>query len=286
MVPDGGTPPGPIFIGGAGRSGTTLLRVMLDSHPRISCGPELKVGGQILKLWQQLRGPWFGNLMERGVGPEDVDALFRDLFAGLLRPYQATSGKLRLAEKTPNNIFWFRQLGHLFGDAQFVHVLRDGRDVVASLLNVEWYDPTGHRLPITTDAIEAARYWAESVEAGLDADDDPAIRGRLRLVRYEDLVTRPESTLRSLLEFLNEPWDAAVLEHQRHPHDLARESSADRVAAPIDAAAVGRWRRDLTEGQREAIGPIIARIEARLRGTTSTRATSRGTGLAPFSQRD
>ena len=259
------TPPsGPIFIGGAGRSGTTLLRVMLDSHPRISCGPELKVGPAVLELWQRLRGPWSTGLVARGAAPDQVDALFRDLLLGLVAAGPAPAPKPRLAEKTPHNVFWFRELGQLFGDAAFVHVVRNGYDVVASLLRVDWRGPDGERLEYTRDPAAAARYWAAAVTAGLDAADEPLLAGRLHVVHYEELVTEPEATLRRLLGFLGEPWDPAVLKHDRRDHTLGGESSAGRVAEPIDSGSVGRALRDLSPAQRDIARPVLAPLLTRL----------------------
>jgi len=245
----------PIFVGGAGRSGTTLLRVILDSHPRIACGPELKVGPKIAELWYELQTAYSPSLGELGLTAADVNAAFARLVQRLLRPYLQQQAKPRIAEKTPNNVFYLQHLHHLFPDSPLIHVIRDGRDVVASLLTMDWADPaTGERLPYTTDAGLAARYWADAVTAGRLTAQHPTAGPCYQEVRYEDLVARPEATLRTLFEFVGEPWDPGVLAFHRRRRNLAGESSAGQVTQPLHDRAIGRWRRDL--GARD-LGAVL-----------------------------
>ena len=170
-----------------------------------------------------------------------------DLLQRLLRPFRERQRKPRVAEKTPNNVFYLQHLHHLFMDSPLIHVIRDGRDVVASLLTMEWLDPsTGERLPYTTDAALAAAYWVEAVTTGRLTGEHPTAHQMYHEVRYEDLVTRPESTLKSLFEFIEEPWEPRVLEFHRQERNLAAESSADQVVEPIHDRSIGRWRGELT----------------------------------------
>ncbi len=247
----------PIFIGGAGRSGTTLLRVMLDSHAGIACGPELKVLPVILRQWVDMRTAYAQTLGHWRVDAAATDKLYRDLVSGLLAPYRESAGKSRVAEKTPGNVLFFRQLHALFPDSPLIHVIRDGRDVVASLLNMDWLDPsTGQAPPYTHDARRAAEYWVENVRGGRAALDMPGLSGRYFEVRYENLVRDPETTLRGLLEHCGEPWDPAVLAFNSRPHDLADESSADAVQEPLTEAAIGRWQEDLKPGQQALVQSV------------------------------
>jgi 2-polyprenyl-3-methyl-5-hydroxy-6-metoxy-1,4-benzoquinol methylase/tetratricopeptide (TPR) repeat protein len=133
-----------IFIGGAGRSGTTLLRTMLDAHPRLHCGPELK----LVPVLSQLRAQWLatmgGALRDAGVTPERLDAGVRSFLEALLTGL-APAGT-RLAEKTPHNVMHIDLLSRLFPRARFIHLVRDGRAVVASLLRQDWRDHLGGAL--------------------------------------------------------------------------------------------------------------------------------------------
>jgi hypothetical protein len=247
-------PAPPIFVGGAGRSGTTLLRVILDSHKNIACGPELKVTPTICALWYDLNTSYYGALAEHGLDHGDLNALGRALIDGLLAKFRARHGKVRSAEKSPNNVFYFQHLHLLFPDSPLVHVVRDGRDVVCSLLTMNWVDiRTGAPFEYTRDPRKAAEYWASAVRAGRDAGAriGPA---RYYEVKYEDIVERPEPTLRALFEFLGEPWDDAVLRfHEHKSRPLAGESSAAQVAKPLYTTAARRWAQDLDAAHKAVV---------------------------------
>jgi len=230
---------------------------MLDSHPHIACGPELKLIPALARLWLDCQTSFAPHLRALHLAPPDVTRVFADTIAALLAPHRQATGKPRVAEKTPGNVFWFGPLHHLFPDSPLVHVIRDGRDVVASLLGIDWRGPDGQPVPFTRDARAAAEYWVASVRAGRQAAArDPGLAGRYVEVRYERLVADPEGELRRLLAFVGEPWDDAVLRHQDFDRDLAGETSAEQVRRPVNGSAVGRWRRDLSPGQLEVVRDV------------------------------
>lgn len=243
----------PIFIGGAGRSGTTLLRVILDTHSRIACGPELKALPQI--CWQ--RDVLFAHeeeFRDACLAPDYLDELYRDLIYGLIEPYRLARGKARAAEKSPSNIFWFSTLARLFPESPLIHIIRDGRDVVASLLRQNWLDPkTGDKPRYTTDPASAALYWKRCVEAGRSCSAKHYIE-----VRYEDLVSNPTATLVRLLDQIGEPFEPEMLRFGNHAHGLGPQ---DEVAPQITTASVGRWRKELSGAQLLAVtdtaGPLL-----------------------------
>lgn len=243
----------PIFIGGAGRSGTTLLRVILDSHSRIACGPELKVIPTIAQLWAQFHTTYAPYLAESKLTEADIDRAFHVFISSIIAPLRRRSGKPRIAEKTPNNVFFFRHLHRMFPRATYVHMLRDGRDVVASLLRMDWRGPDGERLEYTKDAREAARYWANSVVAARQFAAHTRGQSRYFELRYEALVGDPEPQLRALFDFLGEPWEPGVLAFHEREHALGIESNADAVTRPMFASSIGRWRSELSAEQRQAV---------------------------------
>lgn len=250
----------PIFIGGAGRSGTTLLRVILDSHSRIACGPELKVIPSIAYLWAEFQTKYAPFLAESRMESEDIDRVFRAFIVGLLEPLRRYEGKARVAEKSPNNVFFFPHLHRIFPDATFLHMMRDGRDVVASLLTMEWKTPGGTPIDYTRDARLAARYWAKAIVAARAFAQQTAGRSRYLEVRYEDLVAQPESCLRALFAYIEEPWEPGVLAYHKTPRALADESSAEAVTRPVHRASVGRWQGQLSAGDRSAVKDEIGAL--------------------------
>jgi hypothetical protein len=138
----------------------------------------------------------------------------------------------------------------MFPESPLIHVIRDGRDVVCSLLQMDWVDPaTKKRFDYTTDVAAAARYWVDTVEAGRSTADHPTASDLYHEVRYEDLITEPEATLRELFEFIGEPFNPCVLEFHHRKRELAGESSAEQVSQPIHRGSVGRWQRDLDDDE-------------------------------------
>jgi hypothetical protein len=230
----------PIFIVGCQRSGTTLLRLMLDSHPNISCGPETRFLQDFAKLtsdsWDRLSLYGFPKAYWL-----DKAAEFFDSFQA---EYAKSRGKTRWADKTPRYALSLAYINDLFPTSQIVHVIRDGRDVVAS-----HRDRWGYR-----SALKAVEKWPRYIKAarrvGDRLPDDRYIE-----VRYEKLVLDTETTLRTLLEHLGEPWDPAVLEHDKQQHDVAgryeqfsRARRADASAngdSPVYGNRVGAHRREV-----------------------------------------
>ena len=247
----------PIFVGGAGRSGTTLIRVILDSHPNIACGPELKVTPMLAEMWHRFQTTHLPPLREYLLGPGDINRAFGQLILTLLERYREQSGKARVAEKSPNNVFFFPHLHCIFPESPLVQVIRDGRDVVCSLLTMSWADPrTGQPIDYTRDAGKAAHYWASAVRSGRKVREDGSAAPFYKELRYEDVVTRPEPTLKGLFASLGEPWDPTVLDFQDRDRNLAGESSAPQVSKPLYSASVGRWKKDLDPAGKRAVKEV------------------------------
>jgi Sulfotransferase family len=238
---------GHVFVGGAGRSGTTLMRVLLDSHRRICSGPELKVLPQIAELYQLVSK--LGPVMDGyGNTPAEVQAHFRHFVESLSANFRRASGKPRWAEKTPHNAVVIATLGLLFPDARFIHVIRDGRDVACSLVTMNWIESrTGAKVDYIQNIAKAARYWHDTVRRARQQSAQPLVAGRVIEVRYEALVADTEGTMRKVLDFLAEPWDPAILQaHKKSRAGEPRESSTDQVTEPIYDTSVGRWKRDMS----------------------------------------
>ena len=256
-MPDPETHKPPIFVGGCGRSGTTLVRVILDSHPNIACGPEIKVTAPVMSLWAQCRSVFAETLQSYHLQAEDINDAFADLIRTLLDKYRAAAGKSRIAEKTPGNLFFFQHLHQLFPQSPLIHVIRDGRDVVTSLLAMNWVDAkTGQPVPYTQDARKAAEYWVRAIRTGRELRAQPGMDRCYMDMRYEDMVREPERTLRELFAFIDEPWDPVVLAFHEQQRDLASESSAEQVARPLYTQAAGRWQSDLAEADRAAVKQV------------------------------
>ena len=242
----------PIFIGGAGRSGTSLLRTILNAHSRIAIGAELKVTPEIARFWQRMTRysshlDHYFNLNER-----DLNDAFAQFIISLLRKKWEQTSKSRLGEKTPNNIFVFPHLHRIFPNSPLLHIVRDGRDVVRSLLKQNWANADGEPLAITRDPEAAATYWRKAVTAGQRAAQKfPTLADRYHEIRYEALVTDTEQTVRAIIDHVEELWEPGVLEFHKQ-----EGSVYDHVYRPISSDSVGRWHTDLTPQQKAAVRDV------------------------------
>lgn len=227
----------PIFIIGCPRSGTTLLRMIIDSHPNISCGPETHFLVDLANMTTKRWGP----ITRFGFDRNNWNARLRELFGRFHTDYMRTRGKRRWAEKTPVYTLYLDFVNELFPDAQFVHIIRDGRDVVGSFQE---------RWGFWAAALAAIRVWSRHVRAAREFGR--TVPGdRYRELRYERLVRDPEPTLRELFTFLGEDWDPCVLQFDQAPHDVnpryaqltteRRKASSEKAA--IYSARVGAGRR-------------------------------------------
>ena len=257
----------PVFIGGAGRSATTLLRVMLDSHPYISCGPEMKVLPLICKFQTELKSGFAEFLNSYQVSDEKIDLLFRDLINGLFSSHLQANGKRRWAEKTPHNLLYIRQLSRIFPEARFVHVLRDGRDVAASLVEMQWFDiKSKQKIWYTENIRNAAIYWKEIVSGIRKAAVDAGVWGRYAELRYEDMIVDPKENLEELMNFLGEEWDDRLLDYYNQVHELPEgESSSPQVKKSLYTSSIGRWKQSFTDEDRrifkETAGELLVELE-------------------------
>jgi hypothetical protein len=160
-----------------------------------------------------------------GTAPDYPDAIRR-----VYSLYASTHGKTRFGDKTPPFLMHMRMLGELFPEARFVHLVRDGRDVVLSLRD-QPFAPSSFT--------GAAEYWSGRVRRARRAGQrlGPA---RYREVRYEDLVADPERELRALCEFVELDYTQAMLAYE----DTSRIPLTDKMRASGVIRPPGESRRD------------------------------------------
>lgn len=233
---DSGKPP--IFIIGSPRSGTTLLRMMLDAHPGISCGPETHF---LTDLERILSRHWEGIKLY-GFSEEYWFRRIASFFDTFKMDYARQKGKTRWADKTPGYTRRLDFITALFPTCQLVHLIRDGRDVVASHLYRWGFKRALHSIGIWRVSVEQARRMGRQLGPR-----------QFHELRYEDLVSEPGSSVQELLDFLGEPWDPIVLDYMRAEHDYharhdeftAKRRSQGGEESLIYDSRVGAWRREL-----------------------------------------
>jgi len=245
-------PTGPIFVIGSARSGTTMLRLMLDSHARISSGEET----HFLQQMEPVVGKQW-RLLERYGFPREywLDRL-RHLYGDFQAEYAGRRGKGRWADKDPANTLILPFVDELYPEAQYIHLLRDGHDVVAS-----HRDRWGYR----SGARAARGAWRKYVEAarsfGARVGPD-----RFLEMRYEALVADPEAELRRMLAFLGEAWDPQVLAFDHAEHDGTErytQFTAERREQGGDGKAVYQSR---VGAGRASLDPVLRTMLRRSSG--------------------
>jgi len=200
-----------IFIGGAPRSGTTLLQNMLDSHPDVLGGPEFLHIPDIIQLRSKLHTSLSREWITLITSYDEVDDQIRSLIENFLFPFARRHNVKILSEKTPENILVFPEVTELFPDARLIQVVRDPRAIVASMLEVaararkKGLQPA----PFTKNMEAAIRRVKECYSSGFKAANNNS--GNVLTVTYEALVKQPEAETKRICEFLQINWDPAML---------------------------------------------------------------------------
>jgi hypothetical protein len=250
----------PIFIVGAMRSGTTLMRLMLNRHPDVSIPAESHFVSELLRRFGpdvMLQGDTLEQALEMITthtewqrdwhdDPDDLVATARRgapftmaAFIDLLFTREiASTGKPLWGDKTPSYLRRVEELLLCFPDARFIGMVRDPRDVHLSLKSKGW---------VGTTPWEIARYQRACAE--LTRRHRRSRPECFMIVRYEDLVLHAEETLRASCEFLGIPFDSDMLDFHEdaaeHVQQWELETGAhEKLLRPPSASDVGRWPRE------------------------------------------
>jgi hypothetical protein len=268
------------FLVGSGRSGTTLLRAIFDSHPDLAIPDEVSFIVRLSRPHYARRYGWpttfraepcadlllaNGSLQRWGLDPSDVRSAllipparsFADAVRRLYRMWADGEGKARYGDKTPTHVLYLRRLARMFPEARFVHLIRDGRDVALSYLDAAWG-------PSTVE--DAAVEWRRRVAAGRRAGRRLGSQ-RYAEVLYEDLVDDPENVVRRLCGFVDLPWDRRMLRYQERADDVigaTRFPEAHRRLRLPPTTGLRDWRRQMDPhdvARFEAIaGPLLSEL--------------------------
>jgi Sulfotransferase family len=217
-----------VFLVGAHRSGTTLLRLMLEHHPAISAPGEFDFLTEIMtdRSSQPTGAEYLQSISShRGFLSQSFDCDPTGTYASLVHSFVR-----QLWQRAPARVFvavvhsGFHELPALWPEALYIHMLRDPRDVSASAVKLGW---AGNVYTAVNRWITAESEWDK-------------LRARIRSeayyeLKYEDLVTTPESKLRELCTFLGLEYSAEMLTYHRNT-----------TYGPPDASLANQWRRNLS----------------------------------------
>ncbi len=250
----------PVVVG-SGRSGTTLLRTILDAHPDLAMAHEPQFMGSVVRQARRFAGvpfptadfidtiyrnPNFRRLeLDRASVTEALEGSPPDGLAEAVRSvfslYADQQDKRWYGDKTPGYVIQIPELAALFPEIRFIHMIRDGRNVALSYVE----RPFG---PSTI--AEGALYWRSRVDRGRTAG---AALGpeRYTEVRYEDLVAHPEREVKRLCGFLSLEWNADMLRYHENAASFiakSHEPDAFRGVAKPPTTGMRTWADLMTEG--------------------------------------
>jgi hypothetical protein len=261
----------PFFIVASARSGTTMLRLILNQHSLIAVPPESRF---ITELWQEspqvetedfLRRlsahPRFAawELPIQAVRHELEDrpqVSYREAISATYKAYASSKGKARWGDKTPRYVEHIPFLADLFPDSRFIHLVRDGRDVALSYADVSFGPKT---------VSKSAALWAKRVSAGL-REGRSLGPGRYAEIRYEDLVEDPEGQLKELCNFLNASFEPTMIEgaSTRDEDVLARASIYNPHVTDRPKSGVREWRRTMPNRHVEIFEAVAGHVLSEL----------------------
>ncbi len=224
-----------VFIGGAPRSGTTLVLRILGRHPDIAAFYETKIVSSLLEWLEgtifnpfDRENPWDFRLHEYF----ERDEIYRSFGVALSELFgrrAAKDGKRMWVEKTPRNALQVDALLKMMPDLRFIHCVRDGRDAAVSMLKLE---ATPNTIP------ECASLWEGYVRAGRSAcrrHPECCLE-----IRYEDLVKKPEAVVERLCAHIGVEVISGMTDIESLKVSLFEENWG---SSATPGTPVGRWRR-------------------------------------------
>jgi hypothetical protein len=215
--------PSPVFVLSSQRSGSTLLRVLLNSHSQIRAPHELHL--RTLKV--QPSKEYTDRLMDAlGLGVTELEHLLWDR---VLHHELEKCGKRIIVDKTPANALIWRRIASAWPEARYVFLLRHPASVVESVMNRR---PGAEHGAVVQETL---RYVTGVEEARHNLDG--------LTVRYEDLTAEPEKETRRLCEYLGVEWEPGMLDYGRHDHGPLK---------PV----FGDWSDNIKSGQVQQARPL------------------------------
>ena len=232
-----------IFIGGSPRSGTTLMRSMLDSHPHVSCGEETRVIPRFMRFSEYL----YKNILESEklgkecIASEVLAAASRAYVNEIIKRHSYNSPVL--CTKDPTDLLYTEYLSRLFPEAKFILMVRDARATIYSI-KYSAINSAGYSKITVNDYVGNLENWNklyqnmynQCLKVGAD---------RCMLVHYEKLVLKPVKEMRNILNFLKIEWNDAVLNHEKYIGSKIRlsktEKATDQVIKPVNLIGLTQW---------------------------------------------
>ncbi len=250
----------PFFIVGSERSGTTMLRLMLNEHSNLFIPSESHFLETLVRNFPKSRvlsheeldqaisvivnarrwKDWNEdpNLLREYLNSYSGHTLAQ-LIDRVFRFCKDCDATMRWGDKTPKYVYSIHDISQTYPNAKFIHIVRDGRDVCVSMLNTQW---------LGSSIRQIAEHWCSATGAARGArpllDDE-----RYLQIRYEDLVSSNETVLKSVCEFIDEAYQPEMLDFYKNTQGKVADRSLKyhrKTTKQPSSKDVGRWRKELS----------------------------------------
>lgn len=269
------------FVVGRPRSGTTLLRTLFDAHPNILVPPECQLivnlypkygktknwtEDRIKSFYEDLQTQWRFDLW-----PLEQKNLYRSLMACkgqndfgtickvVYQEYRSIFKHgmlLALGDKNPGYTIYTKRLLKIFPEAKFIHIIRDYRDNFVSIRNVDF------ELPFISVTVSKWRYFVRRFRKASNQHPGTHLE-----IKYEDLVSDPESKFRELCEFIGVPFSDKPFDFYKkseevlkiYPNDLILKYHSS-LLKKINTSRTGLWKNELTESELRVADAVAGKL--------------------------
>jgi len=252
----------PIFIGGCPRSGTTVLGAVLGMNDRCITIPEAKFKTNLFHTYaleqdnfssdrfiadlqkQSKFRIWNMDISLASDKAPQLDKSPAELMKYIVQQYGNKLGKTKTdfwVDHTPSNLVQATTLLNFFPSAKMIHIIRDGRATAASVMPLDW----GPNI-IT----KAAHWWAENIAYGLSYESC-LDKNQITRVRYEDLISQPEKTVKTLCNFLCLDYQPKMLTAAGFELPSYTLQQHKLIGKNLNMSRISAWEKELTQREIE-----------------------------------
>ena len=284
----------PVFILGVPRSGTTLLRLLLNAHSKIAICGEIHFFDQVKEIQKRLpelnkdnleqffsllnntyslqkltrKDELFANVKKLLLKEEKIS--YEKFYLYLMQEYATLDNKKIIGEKTPQNIRYVNDIYKIFPNAKIIHIIRDPRAAIASMLKVDW---------TANDVIINTLKWKIDILFSQEYEKNPL---NFKEIHYEDLIKFPEKTLKELCDFIGVEYEKAILDfHKTAKQYIGNQPEKVNTFKPLSTDSLNKWKEQLSEEQIYIIEMLAGSYIQKL-GYTKTKIKLKNKLFAPF----